>query len=179
MPELDGPKLIVIETSTDGRGLFAEIYNQRKIQSAIGENANFVQDNLSRSKRGVLRGLHYQLPPSPQGKLVRVSRGRIHDVVVDVRRSSPEFGQWASYDLTEERIEQLWVPPGFAHGFLAMADGTEVVYKVTEFWDPDRERAIRWDDPALGIEWPLRGEQPLVSDRDASAPSLEDAEVFD
>jgi dTDP-4-dehydrorhamnose 3,5-epimerase len=127
----------------------------------------------------VLRGLHYQLPPAAQGKLVRATRGAIYDVAVDIRRSSPTFGNWVGYELTEDNFLQLWIPEGFAHGFLTLTDVAEVQYKTTAYYAPDLDRSIRWDDPAIGIEWPLAGTTPIVSAKDAAAPSLAEAEVFD
>jgi dTDP-4-dehydrorhamnose 3,5-epimerase len=163
---------------SDDRGWFAETYNQRAVDDAIGARVRFVQDNHSRSAKGVLRGLHFQLPPHAQGKLVRVLRGAVLDMVVDVRRSSTTFGQWVSAELTEENRAQLWIPAGFAHGFLSLADGTEVLYKTTEFWAPEAERSLRWDDPALALPWP-RKLTPLLTSKDAGAPGLSSAEVFE
>jgi dTDP-4-dehydrorhamnose 3,5-epimerase len=136
---------------SDDRGWFSETYNQRVVNESLGGDVHFVQDNQSRSAKGVLRGLHYQLPPHAQGKLVRVLRGAVLDVAVDVRRSSPTFGQWVAEELTEENQAQLWIPAGFAHGFISLADGTDVLYKTTDFWAPDAERSIRWDDPDLAL----------------------------
>ena len=163
---------------TDDRGWFAETYNQRAVDDALGSTVRFVQDNHSRSAKGVLRGLHYQLPPHAQGKLVRVLRGAVLDVAVDVRRSSPTFGQWVSAELTEENQAQLWIPAGFAHGFLSLADGTEVLYKTTDFWAPAAERSIRWDDPALALPWPS-DVVPRLASKDAAAPGLLGAELFE
>jgi dTDP-4-dehydrorhamnose 3,5-epimerase len=163
---------------TDDRGWFSETYNQRAVDEALGSTVRFVQDNHSRSAKWVLRGLHYQLPPHPQGKLVRVLRGAVLDVAVDVRRSSPTFGQWVSAELTEENQAQLWIPAGFAHGFLSLADGTEVLYKTTDFWAPAAERSIRWDDPALALPWPS-DVVPRLASKDAAAPCLLGAELFE
>jgi dTDP-4-dehydrorhamnose 3,5-epimerase len=163
---------------TDDRGWFAETYNQRVVDEALGSTVRFVQDNHSRSAKGVLRGLHYQLPPHAQGKLVRVLRGAVLDVAVDVRRSSPTFGQWVSAELTEANQAQLWIPAGFAHGFLSLADGTEVLYKTTDFWAPAAERSIRWDDPALALPWPS-DVVPRLASKDAAAPCLLGAELFE
>jgi dTDP-4-dehydrorhamnose 3,5-epimerase len=143
-----------------------------------GNTSPFVQDNQSRSGLGVIRGLHYQLP-SPQGKLVRVIAGRAFAVAVDIRRSSDSFGSWVSTTISAESRKQLWLPPGFAHGFLALDGPTDVVYKVTAFYEPDCGRAIRWDDPDIGIRWPLVDTEPLLSKRDRAAPLLRDAKVFD
>ena len=163
----------------DDRGSFYESYNQDAFDAWVGREVRFVQDNHSVSAGGVLRGLHYQLPPLPQAKLVRVTRGAVFDIAVDIRRSSPTFGQWRGYELSAENHRQLWIPEGFAHGFLALGDGAEVQYKTTAPYSPDLDRAIRWDDPEIGIEWPLGGEERLVSEKDASAPSLGRAEVFE
>ena len=173
------PLLLTPRLFGDGRGFFFESWNQRTFSHALGlplEQAPvFVQDNHSRSSRGVLRGLHYQLPPHPQGKLVRCIVGDIFDVAVDVRRSSPTFGQWVGARLSAENQQQLWVPPGFAHGFLTLSEQAEVLYKTTDFWSKDCERAIRWDDPRIQVAWPLQGLQgiePLQAEKDASAPLL-------
>lgn len=163
---------------TDDRGWFSETYNQRAVDEALGSTVRFVQDNHSGSAKGVLRGLHYQLPPHAQGKLVRVLRGAVLDVAVDVRRSSPTFGQWVSAELTEENQAQLWIPAGFAHGFLSLKDGTEVLYKTTDFWAPAAERSIRWDDPALALPWPS-DVVPRLASKDAAAPGLSSAEPFE
>jgi dTDP-4-dehydrorhamnose 3,5-epimerase len=163
---------------SDDRGWFSETYNQRAVDAALGCEVRFVQDNHSRSAKGVLRGLHYQLPPHAQGKLVRVLRGAVLDVAVDIRRSSGTFGQWVAVELTEESQAQLWIPAGFAHGFLSLADGTEMLYKTTDFWAPAAERSIRWDDPDLSLPWP-KGVAPRLTPKDAQAPALFSAEVFE
>jgi dTDP-4-dehydrorhamnose 3,5-epimerase len=158
----------------DPRGFFFESWNQQAFNAAAGDTA-FVQDNHSRSSRGVLRGLHYQLPPHPQGKLVRCVLGEIFDVAVDIRRSSPTFGQWVGAVLSATNHQQLWVPAGFAHGFLTLSEQAEVLYKTTDVWSRDCERAIRWDDPALAIAWPqeaLAGAEPRLSEKDSAAPLL-------
>ena len=162
---------------SDDRGWFSETYNQRVVNESLGGDVHFVQDNQSRSARGVLRGLHYQLPPHAQGKLVRVLRGAVLDVAVDVRRSSPTFSQWVAVELTEENQAQLWIPAGFAHGFISLADGTDVLYKTTDFWAPAAERSIRWDDPDLALPWP-KDMAPRLAPKDAAAPLLAAAEVF-
>jgi len=162
---------------SDDRGWFSETYNQRVVDEALGVEVRFVQDNYSRSAKGVLRGLHYQLPPHAQGKLVRVLRGAVLDVAVDIRRSSATFGQWVAVELTEENHAQLWIPAGFAHGFLSLVDGTDVLYKTTDFWAPAAERSIRWDDPDLALPWP-KGLEPRLAPKDATAPLLSSAEVF-
>jgi len=163
----------------DDRGVFYESYNEIDFNKRVGSDVRFVQDNHSISSRGVIRGLHYQLPPAEQGKLVRVTRGSVFDVVVDLRRSSPYFGRWSGYELKEANHIQLWIPPGFAHGFMALVDGTEVQYKTTHVHTPDREGTIRWNDPEIGINWPIEAAQPIVSRRDGAAPPLAQAEIFD
>ncbi len=161
----------------DERGFFMESWQERKF-SAAGIEAHFVQDNHSRSARGTLRGLHYQ-SRMPQGKLVRVTRGAVFDVVVDIRHSSPAFGCWEAHELSAQNRHMLWVPPGFAHGFLALADDTELLYKCTAYHAPELERAIAWNDSDLAIQWPLHaGEVPLLSQKDAAAPSFGHAECL-
>lgn len=160
----------------DSRGQFFESFNSRDFQLEVGVSVEFVQDNQSRSISGVLRGLHYQVDPHPQGKLVRAVKGAIFDVAVDIRRSSKSFGEWFAVELTETNLKQLWVPPGFAHGFLALTPA-DVVYKVTDYYSADHDRSIRWDDPEIAIAWPLDAD-PIVSEKDANAPYLRDAEVF-
>jgi dTDP-4-dehydrorhamnose 3,5-epimerase len=162
---------------SDERGFFMETWQSRQFRDA-GIDAEFVQDNFSQSSRGTLRGLHYQVR-QPQGKLVRVVSGEVFDVAVDLRRSSENFGRWVGEVLSAENKHQLWIPPGFAHGFLVLSETAAFEYKCTDFYAPDAERAIRWDDPQLGIEWPLpAGEQPVLSAKDAAAPLLEDAETY-
>ena len=172
------PEVKIVEPKVfgDDRGFFFESWSGRTFAEA-GIDADFVQDNHSRSAKGVLRGLHYQIRQA-QGKLVRVTAGRVFDVVVDIRRSSPRFGQWTGVELTADNKRQLWVPPGFAHGFLSLEDGTDFLYKCTDYYAPEHDRAILWSDPAIGIEWPLDGIEPTISAKDAAAPLLEDAEVF-
>jgi dTDP-4-dehydrorhamnose 3,5-epimerase len=175
-PELS---LLTPRRFADDRGYFAETYNKAEFAAETGYDGEFVQDNHSRSERGVLRGLHYQIEPRSQGKLVRVVLGAVFDVVVDIRRSSSTFGQWFGVELSGEVGNQIWIPPGFAHGFLALTDGAEVQYKTTDFYSPDHERTIRWDDPAVGVVWPTeRVGRVLVSERDEASPLLVDAEVF-
>jgi dTDP-4-dehydrorhamnose 3,5-epimerase len=174
--ELNGVLLIEPRVLRDDRGFFLESYNEREMQ-AIGIGGPFVQDNHSRSKKNVLRGLHYQLPPCAQGKLVRVITGEIFDVAVDLRRSSPTFGRWMSARLSGENLQMLWIPPGFAHGFLALTDSADVMYKTTNFYSSTVERTIRWNDPQIGISWPLDS-KPLVSSKDRAGVSLPEAEVF-
>lgn len=173
------PEVLLLQPRVfgDDRGFFMETWNQRVFDAAVGSAVEFVQDNHSRSAKTVLRGLHYQLNP-PQGKLVRVTAGRVFDVAVDLRRESPTFGQWVATVLTDENKHQLWIPPGFGHGFLVLSDNADVLYKATAYYDPPSDRSIRWDDPAIGIEWPLDGAEPIVSEKDDAAPTLADAEVF-
>ena len=186
---LEGPLLITPRVFGDDRGFFFESWNQRAFAAALEADGqpvpDFVQDNHSRSSRGVLRGLHYQLPPHPQGKLVRCVLGEIFDVAVDIRRGSVTFGQWVGARLSATNHQQLWVPAGFAHGFLTLSEHAEVLYKTTDFWSRDCERAIRWDDPQLGITWPplqaAAAADPLLSEKDAVAPllaELNDPDLF-
>jgi dTDP-4-dehydrorhamnose 3,5-epimerase len=174
--ELEGPVLIEPEVHGDDRGFFLESWNERRFAEA-GIEARFVQDNHSRSARGVLRGIHYQLA-RPQGKLVRVTSGAVFDVAVDLRRSSPQFGKWTGVELTASNKRMLWIPPGFGHGFLALEEGTDFLYKCTDFYLPGDERGVAWNDPAIGIDWPLEDIAPIVSERDSAAPLLADAEVY-
>ncbi len=162
----------------DARGFFYESFNQQAFDAATGTRLPFVQDNHSRSSRGVLRGLHYQLAPKAQGKLVRVVRGAVFDVAVDIRRSSPTFGQWAGVELSEDNHRQLWIPPGFAHGFLVLSETADFLYKTTDYYSPEHERCIAWDDPALGIQWPDCGLAPQLSAKDLQGRALAQAEVF-
>jgi dTDP-4-dehydrorhamnose 3,5-epimerase len=176
---LDLPDVLLIEPRVfaDERGWFYESFNARSFAEATSLDVTFVQDNHSRSARGVLRGLHYQLPPAAQGKLVRAVNGAIFDVAVDIRRSSPTFGRWVGEMLSADNKRQLFVPAGFAHGFVALEQDTEVLYKTTAYYDSAAERAIRWDDPELGIGWP-DGLTPLLAPRDAAAPAFAAAELF-
>jgi dTDP-4-dehydrorhamnose 3,5-epimerase len=162
----------------DARGTFHETYNQQVFDEWLGREVRFVQDNQSTSAPGVLRGLHYQLPPAAQAKLVRVTQGAVFDVVVDVRRSSPTFGEWRGFELSAANHHQVWIPEGFAHGFLALGDGADVQYKTSSPYSPGHDRAIRWNDPSIGISWPLEGQDPTLGERDADAPNLADAEIF-
>jgi dTDP-4-dehydrorhamnose 3,5-epimerase len=173
--ELPGVLLLEPKVFGDARGFFMESYNRRAFAQA-GITAEFVQDNHSRSARNVLRGLHYQLR-QPQGKLVRVVAGEIFDVAVDLRRSSAAFGRWAGFHLSAENKRMLWIPPGFAHGFLSLSDPAEVLYKATDFYAPEDERCVAWNDPAIGIRWPLQG-APLISAKDAGGLSLQAAETY-
>ena len=173
------PEILLLEPRVfgDDRGWFYESFNANSFAAATGLDVTFVQDNHSRSSAGVLRGLHFQLPPAAQGKLVRAVAGAIFDVAVDIRRSSPTFGRWVGETLTAENKRQLWIPAGFAHGFLALEDGTEVLYKTTDFYNKAAEGAVRWDDPDIGIAWP-GGMTPLLAAKDDAAPFLAAAEVF-
>ena len=179
--DLDIAGLAVLEprVHADDRGFFMESWNRRSLAEVLGEDVEFVQDNHSRSVRGVLRGLHYQLPPLPQGKLVRVVQGRVWDVAVDIRRSSPTFGKWAAVELRDDEPRQLWIPPGFAHGFLTLSSTADVLYKASAYYERELDRCIRWDDPDLAIGWPLEGRRPVLSARDAGAGYLADSTVFD
>ena len=180
--------VVVVEPTVfaDDRGWFMESYHQQRFDAALRELAlpvprPFVQDNHSCSKAGVLRGLHYQLPPHPQGKLVRVVQGAAFDVAVDIRRGSPTFGRWVGVELSAANRRQLWIPEGFAHAFLALEDDTHFLYKTTDVYAKDCERSIRWDDPTIGIAWPLPAgiEAPLVAAKDTAAPTLAHAQVFE
>jgi dTDP-4-dehydrorhamnose 3,5-epimerase len=170
--------LLIIEPKVfgDDRGFFYESFNERRFEEITGVKASFVQDNHSKSARGVLRGLHYQIQQA-QGKLVRVVAGEVFDVVVDIRRSSPTFGKWVGVTLSAENKRQLWIPPGFAHGFVVTSDSAEFLYKTTDYWAPEFERSILWNDPAIGITWRLDG-SPLLSQKDLAGKLLADAEVF-
>jgi dTDP-4-dehydrorhamnose 3,5-epimerase len=159
----------------DARGFFYESWNEREFER-VGIRARFVQDNHSRSGKGVLRGLHYQVR-QPQGKLIRVTRGEIFDVAVDLRRSSPTFGKWEGAQLSGESKKMLWIPVGFAHGFCVLSEFAEVLYKATDFYAPEHERCLQWNDPEIGIDWPLSG-APVVSPKDAAGARLRDADVF-
>ena len=173
---LAGVMLIEPRVFGDDRGFFYESYNRRVFAECTGLDLDFVQDNHSRSARNVLRGLHYQIQQA-QGKLVRATAGEIYDVVVDIRKSSPTFGQWAAHTLSAANRHMLWVPEGFAHGFVVTSEVAEVQYKTTTYWAPEHERCILWNDPALGIEWPLSA-APMLSSKDAQGKPLADAEVF-
>ena len=162
----------------DERGFFAESYNKRAFAQAVGSDVDFVQDNHSLSMRGVLRGLHYQLDPKAQGKLVRAVVGEIFDVAVDVRRGSPTFRRWVGVRLSAENGKQLWIPRGFAHGFLTLSERAEVLYKASDYYAPNLEGSLAWDDPDIGIEWP-GGPSPLLSAKDSAAPGLATAQLFD
>ncbi|MCZ7562554.1 MAG: dTDP-4-dehydrorhamnose 3,5-epimerase [Burkholderiales bacterium] len=172
------PDVLVIEPQVfgDARGFFFESFNRRALREATGLDLEFVQDNHSRSAQGVLRGLHYQIE-QPQGKLVRCVAGAVFDVAVDLRRSSPHFGKWAGVTLTAENKRMAWIPPGFGHGFLVLSEYAEFFYKTTDYYAPEHERSIAWNDPEIGIAWPLAGE-PVLSAKDNNAARLRDAEVF-
>jgi dTDP-4-dehydrorhamnose 3,5-epimerase len=176
------PDVLLIEPKVfgDARGFFYESFNAQAFRAETGLDVDFVQDNHSRSTKGVLRGLHYQLPPHAQGKLVRAVRGAVFDVAVDIRRSSPTFGQWVGAELTEENHRQLWIPPGFAHGFLVLSDTADFLYKTTGYYAATHERSVVWNDPDLLIEWPLQsiGDRPALSSKDADAPAFSAAEIF-
>ena len=175
------PDLLLIEPKVfgDARGFFFESFSQRAFDEAVGRHVEFVQDNHSRSARGVLRGLHFQRPPHAQGKLVRVSSGSVFDVAVDVRRSSPTFGRWLGLELSAENQRQLWIPPGFAHGFLVLSDSADFLYKTTDYYAPASEGSVRWDDPTIDIRWPDCGAEMQLSAKDKVAPLLADATLFD
>lgn len=175
------PDVMVIEPKVfgDARGFFYESFSQQAFNQATGTNYEFVQDNHSRSTKGVLRGLHYQLPPHAQGKLVRVVRGAVWDVAVDIRKGSPTFGQWVAEELTEFSHKQFWIPPGFAHGFVVLSDTADFLYKTTNYYAPQSDRGIFWNDPSLGIQWPDLGMDFLLSDKDQKQRLLKDADLFE
>jgi len=172
------PEVLILEPKVfgDTRGFFFESFNARDFAKCTGLDVQFVQDNHSKSAKGVLRGLHYQIQ-HPQGKLVRVTQGEVFDVAVDLRRSSPTFGKWEGVVLSAENKRQLWVPPGFAHGFLVTSDSAEFLYKTTDYYHPEFERSLLWRDPTVGIQWPIDGE-PLLAAKDKAATTLENAEIF-
>ncbi|MGC4252999.1 MAG: dTDP-4-dehydrorhamnose 3,5-epimerase [Sphingobium sp.] len=172
------PELLIIEPQLfgDDRGFFLESWNARHFREA-GLDLDFVQDNHSRSAKGVLRGLHFQ-NPNPQGKLVRVVAGKVWDVAVDVRRSSPHFGRWVGVELSAENRRMFWVPPGFAHGFVTLQDGTDFLYKCTDFYDPEHEHSLLWNDSTIGIDWPLDGIEPQLSAKDKAGKRLSEIEAF-
>ena len=174
----DIPEVLVLEPQVfgDARGFFFESFNQRRWEAETGLHTTFVQENHSRSSRGVLRGLHYQIRQA-QGKLVRVILGEVFDVAVDLRRSSPTFGKWTGIQLSAESKKQFWIPPGFGHGFVVLSEVAEFLYLTTDYYAPEHERSIIWNDPDLAIAWPFAGE-PLLSDKDRIAPAFRDAEVF-
>ena len=175
------PEVVLIEPRVfgDSRGFFLESFKQELFNQATGTQHDFIQDNHSRSSKGVLRGLHYQLNPHAQGKLVRVITGAVFDVAVDIRRSSPTFGQWVGAELTAENHHQLWIPPGFAHGFVVLSDTADFVYKTTAYYAPETDRGILWNDPDIGIEWPQLDIPFSLSDKDQKQPAFKLAEVFE
>lgn len=172
------PEVLILEPKVfgDARGFFFESFNQKVFNEVTGTDHQFVQDNHSRSAKGVLRGLHYQIR-QPQGKLVRVVRGSVYDVAVDLRRSSPRFGRWIGLELSEENQRQLWIPPGFAHGFLVTSESADFLYKTTDYYMPEHERCVIWNDPGVGIEWPLTG-TPMLSSKDFGGSPLAQSEIF-
>jgi dTDP-4-dehydrorhamnose 3,5-epimerase len=172
------PEVLIFEPQVfgDARGFLLESWNARRFCDAVGFDISFVQDNHSRSRRGVLRGLHYQIK-QPQGKLVRVATGRVFDAAVDLRKSSPTFGRWTGAELSGDNHRQLWIPAGFAHGFLVLSDSADFLYKTTDYYAPQHERSVLWNDPAIGIDWPMDGE-PTLSAKDKAGVLLRDAEVF-
>lgn len=173
------PDVVLFEPKVfgDDRGFFFESFNHAQFEVAINEKVSFVQDNHSRSALNVLRGLHYQIK-QPQGKLVRVTTGEVFDVAVDIRKNSPTFGQWVGEILTADNKKQLWVPEGFAHGFVVLSEYAEFLYKTTDYWAPEYERCIAWDDASIGITWPLTGE-PILSAKDQKGLALSEAELFE
>lgn len=175
------PEVLILEPRVfgDARGFFTESWNEQTFNKAVGHDVRFVQDNHSRSARGVLRGLHFQLPPHTQGKLVRVVSGAVFDVAVDMRRSSANFGRWVGVELSADNHRQLWVPPGFAHGFLVLSETADFLYKTTDFYAPQAEGCVRWDDPTIGVRWPETGVVPVLAEKDAKAPLLAEAKYFD
>lgn len=172
------PDVLIFEPKVfgDERGFFFESFNHKQFEEAVGHQVTFVQDNHSKSSKGVLRGLHYQLPPYAQGKLVRCVVGEVFDVAVDIRKTSPTFGQWVGVNLSAENKRQLWIPEGFAHGFYVTSDEAEFVYKCTDYYNPKAEHSIFWNDAVIGIEWPLKNSQPVMSDKDINAISLRQAQ---
>jgi len=173
------PEVLIIEPTVfgDARGFFMESWNQKEFNNAVGKEVNFVQDNHSRSTKGVLRGLHYQIQ-QPQGKLVRCVEGEVFDIAVDLRKTSVTFGTWVGCHLSAENKRQFWVPEGFAHGFLVLSESADFLYKTTEYYAPEHERCIRWDDSKIGIEWPCQS-TPILSKKDAESLSFESAPIFD
>tara|TARA_Y100000992_G_scaffold302502_1_gene276942 strand:+ start:23 stop:574 length:552 start_codon:yes stop_codon:yes gene_type:complete len=169
--------LLEPEVYSDDRGYFFESFNQKDFNHSVGLEINFVQDNHSKSKKNVLRGLHYQVK-KPQGKLIRVLRGKIFDVVVDMRLSSPNYGKWFGVIISSENRLQLWVPEGFAHGFLTLSDAAELAYKTSDYWHPKYERSLLWNDDEIGIEWPI-SDEPLLTEKDSNGSTLKEAEPYD
>jgi dTDP-4-dehydrorhamnose 3,5-epimerase len=174
------PEVLLLEPKCfgDERGFFMESFNQRQFDEAVGYPVTFVQDNHSRSAKGVLRGLHYQLPPHAQGKLVRVVTGAVFDVAVDMRRDSPTFGRWVGEELSATNHRMMWIPAGFAHGFLVLSDVADFLYKTTDYYAPHAEAAVRWNAPEIGVAWPPTGVPPQLSEKDRQAPGFADARTF-
>ena len=172
---IEGVLILEPKVFGDDRGFFMESFSQKAFDEAVGHEVRFVQDNHSRSAKGVLRGLHYQRPPQAQGKLVRVTQGSVFDVAVDIRKDSPTYGRWVGVELSGTNHRQLWIPAELAHGFLVTSDSADFLYKTTQYYAPQAEGSVRWNDPALGIEWPLDGNTPLLSAKDTVAPLLADA----
>lgn len=172
-------KVIEPVVHVDARGSFMESFNARDFEKLVAQNVEFVQDNISESRQGVVRGLHYQLPPFAQAKLVRCIDGEIFDVAVDVRKSSPTFGRWVGVRLSKENKKSLWIPEGFAHGFAVVGESATVLYKHTTLWKPECEASVRWNDPTLAIDWPIDAKNVIVSEKDAAAPLWQDARFFD
>lgn len=171
---IEGVLILEPRVFGDERGFFFESFSQKVFNDAVGHEVKFVQDNHSRSAKGVLRGLHYQLPPHEQGKLVRVTQGSVFDVAVDIRPDSPTYGQWVGVELTGQNHKQLWIPAGLAHGFLVTSESADFLYKTTDYYAPSAEGCVQWGDPSLGIRWPLDGLTPSLSGKDAAAPLLAD-----
>lgn len=169
---IDGVLILEPKVFGDERGFFLESYNEKRFFEAIGREVRFVQDNHSRSVKGVLRGMHFQRAPHAQAKLVRVTAGSVFDVAADLRPGSPTYGRWVGVELTGRNHRQLWIPEGLAHGFLVTSDSADFLYKTTDYYAPESEGSVRWDDPTLGIDWPLGGAAPTLSDKDAAAPLL-------
>ena len=174
---IEGPLVFTPDIYSDSRGLFFESWNRKKYEENLSDTVHFVQDNHSESSQGVLRGMHYQIEPYPQGKLVRCIKGSIFDVAVDIRKSSSTFSEWVGIELNQKNKKQLWIPCGFAHGFLTLSESAEVLYKASGYWNKDCERTIQWNDKAFNIQWPIEKlniSDPLLSDKDANASSLEE-----
>lgn len=171
-------KLITPKIFGDDRGFFFESFSQKLFNEAIGRDVIFVQDNHSKSSKGVLRGLHYQLAPMAQGKLVRVIAGEVFDVAVDLRKSSSTFGKWVGFHLSAENKRQLWIPEGFAHGFVTLSSSAEFIYKTTNYYSPEHERSVIWNDSSIAIEWPIKGDEVILSEKDRNATPLTNTEVF-
>tara|TARA_Y100001968_G_C19334672_1_gene706169 strand:+ start:149 stop:727 length:579 start_codon:yes stop_codon:yes gene_type:complete len=171
---INGPLLLKPKVYEDSRGFFMESWNQKEFNQLLNQSINFVQDNHSRSSKGILRGLHYQIGNNPQAKLVRCVSGEIYDVIVDIRKGSETFGEWAGLNISAENKFQLWVPIGFAHGFITLSKTADVIYKTTSFWDAQNERIIKWNDTTIGIEWPKSFPRPYLSEKDAKAPYLKE-----